>query len=281
MIKAINIGNLKITLSSKPFVIAELGINHNGSVSMGKELIHAAYENGADAIKFQTYITDERFENKKLKFIHFFKNMELSFDKEKILWDYAKKFKKKIFSTPFDPKSVEFCLKNNVDAIKIASFETTNRKLLNKLLKFKKTIFISTGQNKKNEIQKIYNLFDKNKNQICLMHCISSYPTLDKDANIYRLNNLSQISKYILGYSDHTIGYKSATYALTLGARFFEKHFTLNRNLKGPDHKMSITPKELLLYKKNLLTAQEMLGDSKLYLLECEKFIHDNVRRKN
>ena len=81
MIKAINIGNLKISLSSKPFVIAELGINHNGSISLGKELIHAAYENGADAIKFQTYITDERFENKDLKFIHFFKNMELSFEK--------------------------------------------------------------------------------------------------------------------------------------------------------------------------------------------------------
>lgn len=281
MIKAINIGNLKISLSSKPFVIAELGINHNGSISLGKELIHAAYENGADAIKFQTYITDERFENKDLKFIHFFKNMELSFEKEKILWDYAKKFKKKIFSTPFDEKSFDFCVRNNVDAIKVASFETTNNKLINKLLKFKKTIFISTGQNKKNEIQKIYKKFEKNKNQICLMHCISSYPTMDKDANIYRLNNLSKISKYILGYSDHTLGYKSATYAFTLGARFFEKHFTLNKKLKGPDHKMSITPKELKLYKKNLLIAQEILGDSKFYLLDCEKFIHENVRRKN
>jgi N,N'-diacetyllegionaminate synthase len=281
MIKAINIGNLKISLSSKPFVIAELGINHNGSVSLGKELIQAAYENGADAIKFQTYITDERFENKDLKFIHFFKNMELSFDKEKTLWDYAKKFKKKIFSTPFDSKSFDFCIKNNVDAIKVASFETTNNKLINKLLKFKKTIFISTGQNKKNEIKKIYKKFEKNKNQICLMHCISSYPTLDKDANIYRLNNLSQISKYILGYSDHTLGHKSATYAFTLGARFFEKHFTLNKNLKGPDHKMSITPKELKLFKKKLLITREMLGDSKLYLLECEKFIHENVRRKS
>ena len=113
------------------------------------------------------------------------------------------------------------------------------------------------------------------------MHCISSYPTMDKDANIYRLNNLSKISKYILGYSDHTLGYKSATYAFTLGARFFEKHFTLNKKLKGPDHKMSITPKELKLYKKNLLIAQEILGDSKFYLLDCEKFIHENVRRKN
>ena len=101
MSKAINIGNLKVTLSSEPFVIAEIGINHNGSVSLGKELIQAAYENGADAVKFQTYITEERFENKELKFIHFFKNMELSFDKEKILWDYAKKFKKKVFFYPF------------------------------------------------------------------------------------------------------------------------------------------------------------------------------------
>ncbi len=281
MIKAINIGNLKITLSSKPFIIAELGINHNGSVNLGKELIQAAYENGADAIKFQTYVTDERFENKNLKFLHFFKDMELSFDKEKILWDYAKKFKKKIFSTPFDSQSVDFCLKNNVDAIKVASFETTNRKLLKKLLNFKKAIFISTGQNKKNEIHRIYKFFKKNKNQICLMHCISSYPTLDGDANIYRLNNLSKISNYILGYSDHTLGFKSATLAFALGARFFEKHFTLNKNLKGPDHKMSITPKELKLFKKNLLITKEMLGSSKIHLLDSEKFIYDNVRREN
>ncbi len=281
MVKAINIGKSKVTLSSDPFVIAEIGINHNGSVSLGKEIIQAAYENGADAVKFQTYITDKRFDNKNLKFINFFKNMELSFEKEKILWDYAKKFKKKIFSTPFDKESFNFCLENKVDAIKVASFETTNKNLLNSLLKFKKTVFISTGQNKKHEIQKIYNLFGKNRNQICLMHCISSYPTLDKNANINRLKNLSKISKYVLGYSDHTTNKISAAYAFALGARFFEKHFTINKKLKGPDHKMSITPRELFSYKKNLLEAKEILGDSKFYLLECEKFIFKNVRRKN
>ena len=275
----INIGKLRINIDSKPFVIAEIGINHNGDISLGKEIIQAAYENGADAIKFQTYITEKRFSNKKLKFIKYFKDMELSFDKEKILWDYARKFKKKIFSTPFDKASLEFCIKNNVDALKIASFETNNRNLLNYLKEFKKTIFISTGQNSLPEVKKIYNFFLKNKNSVCLMHCVSSYPTKDKDANINKIKTLSKVSKYILGYSDHTLGYKSATYAYVLGARFFEKHFTIDKNLKGPDHKMSSTPDELFIYKKNLLLAKEMLGDSKFQLLDCEKFIYNNVRR--
>ena len=268
--------------NKKTFVIAESGINHNGSEKIAKKLIESAFETGANAVKFQTYITKNLvtknaglafYQRKNLNLNNQFqmlKKFELSKEIFKRLKKYADKLGIIFLSSPFDLESAEFLIKNlKLKIIKIPSGEITNAPLLNFIGKNSKKIILSTGMSNFKEIYQgldilafsmirkqnpnklnflgYFKKFNKNyffKNKIILMHCISEYPTDLNNINLLRINKLKKIFKLETGYSDHSKTFLSAVVAVSRGTRIIEKHLTLDKKLLGPDHSSSSTQAE-------------------------------------
>ena len=250
----------------KPFIIAEIGVNHECSVRRAKRLILLAKKGGADAVKFQTYKAeklaskhspaywDKKEEKTKSQYKLFKKYDKFGYKEYKILKKYCKKTKIKFLSTPFDSQSVDM-LKKLVPFFKIASADITNLPLLRNIAKTKKPVLISTGASEIKEIKNALSILNKNgAKDVSIMHCILNYPTKDIDANLGMIKNLKKIfPKNIIGYSDHTLPDNNMTslfIAYTFGAEIFEKHFTDNKNLKGNDHYHSMNYKDLSVFRK-------------------------------
>ena len=175
---------------NKTFVIAEIGINHGGNLRIAKRLIDSAVRAGVNAVKFQTYITEKRVK-KTSPIFNILKECELSFKDFEILKNYSDKKKIEFMSTPFDLESFKFLNEIKVSKIKIASFDTVNLKFLKEISNYNKEFIMSVGMSKLAEIKKAYNILKKNKkNKVSLLHCISSYPTLEKDANLNCIKKL-------------------------------------------------------------------------------------------
>ena len=232
----------------KPFIVAEIGNNHEGNFDVAKKMILEAAKCGVDAVKFQTFIPDLYVNGVDKKRIKQLKKFSLTHDQFYKLSLITKKEKLKFISTPFDIESAIF-LNKIVDYFKISSGDNKYFELISKVIKFNKKTIISTGLLNLSEIRNLYNFVKKIRttlNQISFLHCVASYPVSIKNINLKRINFIKKNFDVEAGFSDHTIGLASPILAYFSGARIIEKHFTLDNNFsKFRDHKISLNPKNM------------------------------------
>ncbi len=284
----------KLVGNNEPvFVVAEVGVNHNGSVATGKKLIAAAKDAGADAVKFQTFKTDKVVTKYAAKADYqkigvsqnesqyeMIKKLELGPDKIAELFDCAQKEDIIFLSSAFDRESVDLLDRLGVAAFKIASGEITNFPLLQYIAGKGKPLIMSTGASTIAEIGEALKTVRRDGAQdVILLHCVTSYPARKEDSNLRTIVTLKKRFKLPVGFSDHTLGIEVSIAATALGAVLIEKHFTLNRNMPGPDNRMSLQPdelKELIAAIRNVKTA---LGNGVKRLTKDERKIRDIVRR--
>ena len=242
-------------------IIAEAGQNHNGKLKLAYKLVDVAKKCGADFIKFQTSIPELHISKFAKKANYQIKNwkkrgsqlqmlqkISLTYNDFKKLKKYCNKKKIEFLSTPFEMKSIDFLKSLNMKYFKIPSGEITNLPYLIKVAKLKKKVILSTGMANLLEIKKALKVLTSNgtiKKNITVLQCNTEYPTPLRDANVKAMLTIKKKFKVNVGYSDHTEGIESSLAAAALGASILEKHITLNKNLKGPDHKASVNPKEL------------------------------------
>ena len=259
-----------------PYIVAEIGNNHNGSLSLAKKMITKAKKSGADCVKFQTFSTNSLFSKKS-----FNNNLQLKKDSNKYtlkLNDFIelKKFAKNqnidFTATPFSTTEVNFLIKRlKVKLIKIASMDINNYPFIEYISKKKIPIILSTGFGSENEIKKAISILKKNKVKFAILHCVSEYPPKIKKLNLNRIPYLKKKFRVPVGFSDHTIGTDSSLIALTLGANVIEKHFTLNKNTKGWDHSISANPIEFKIITEFSKDINKKLGTNKIYRVETKK----------
>ena len=273
------------------FIIAELGINHNGDIQIAKELINAAKKAGADAIKFQTFRTEEFMSDKNVEYSYFengiqktekmydmFKRLELPYHWHKELYDYAYNVGVIPFTSIADLKSYEFLKTINNPIIKLASEDLINIDLLKGIADSEEPVILSTGMADEKEIDIALKIL-KNKKDIILLHCVSLYPTPIENLNLKRMKILSDKFGLITGFSDHSRSLISGAAAVSMGAKIIEKHFTLDRKMTGPDHSVSLDPSEMTIYIKNIREAELMFGRGNISPEEEEKKASINFRR--
>lgn len=247
---------------NKTIIIAEAGVNHNGDIKVAKKLIDVAADAGVDYVKFQTFKASSLVSKKAKKAEYQLKNtekfdetqfnmlkkLELSKNNHLDLIEYCHEKAVKFFSTAFDLKSLEFLKKIGLEIVKIPSGEITNLPYLRLASKLFKKVIISTGMANLNEIEDCLNVFLNegiSKKNITILHCNTEYPTKMEEVNLKAMNNIKKKFNVSIGYSDHTLGIEVPIAAVALGASVIEKHFTLNRASKGPDHAASLEPNEL------------------------------------
>lgn len=259
----IQIANKTIGEDSPTFIIAEAGVNHNGSVEIAKQLIDAAKEVGADAVKFQTFKT-ENLVSKSLKdFFDMVKKLELKEEELKELVKYARKRDIIVFSTPTDEESVDLLSKLNMPAFKIASGDLTYISLIKYAASKKLPIILSTGMSYLGEIEEALNAIHSTGNKnIILMHCVSSYPAPVEETNLNTIGTLKKAFNVPVGFSDHTTSYLVPIIAATMGAKIIEKHFTLDKNMEGPDHKASADINEFKKIVNGIRSMEMSRGSS-------------------
>lgn len=260
-------------ISNNCFIIAEAGVNHNGSVKLAKKLVGAAKEAGADAVKFQTFKTKNLVTKNARKAEYQIKNsgeesqyemikrLELSPDE---FWEIAKYAEDKgiiFLSSPFDAESVDLLDEIDIPAFKIASGEITNFPLLKHIAGKQKPVILSTGMSTMGEVEEAINLIEKYNDDIILMHCLTNYPAKKEDANLNVIKTLEYTFKRPVGFSDHTSGVEMSVAAVALGSCIIEKHFTIDKNLPGPDHKASLEPHELSEMVKAIRNIEKGLGN--------------------
>lgn len=249
---------------NKPtFIIAEAGINHNGDLKTALKMVEEAKKSGASAIKFQTYITEKRVKTDNSVY-GILKQCELSHKEQEEIKKRADKVGIMFFSTPFDEESVDFLEDLEVALIKIASFDIVNHRLLDKVATTGIPIIISRGIANKKEIDAALDIFHRHKSDYALLHCVSAYPTPKEAVNLSAISTLLKHYESPVGFSDHTLDLEASLYAVAHGARILEKHFTLDKNMEGPDQKMSVEPKELRELSERVRVLEKMLGVGEL-----------------
>jgi N,N'-diacetyllegionaminate synthase len=265
-------------MKKKVTIIAEIGVNHNGSLKKAKQLILTAKKCGADFVKFQyfkavklvqsnTNLAEYQKKNSRdTNQLDLLKKLELSKKAIIELKKFAKKKKIQFFCSIFNEEDVNFLNKVNDKYFKIPSGEFNNIFILNKIINFNKKIILSTGATTAKEIKDIFFYLKKKKvkkKKLILMHCISKYPTKLKDLNFNYMKNMKKIFKTEIGFSDHTKSKDTGMIAATLGVSVIEKHLTLNNNLRGPDHKASLNPKDFRDYVKKIRDLNDIMGKYK------------------
>ena len=277
------IGSKKIGPTNPVFIIAEAGVNHNNKLSLAYKMIDLAAKCGADAIKFQSFITDNmqlkdskkpRYQNKlPWGYYEQLKKSESSFEFQKKLISYCKKKKIIFLSTPYDEESVDFLVKMKVPALKISASDTTNHLFLKYVAKTKKPIILSTGLSTLSDVDKTVKLLKKlrMKNNLILLQTTSDYPTTNEDVNLRVIQEYSKRYDLPVGLSDHTPDYIASLGAVAMGGCVLEKHFTLDKNLSGPDQSSSLNPKEFKNWIQKVRTLETILGDNKKTITKSEK----------
>lgn len=257
----IKIANKWIGEQSPVFIIAEAGINHNGNLQIAKKLIKKAKECDADAIKFQTFKAED-LTSIKSKFFKIFKNLELSYSDFIELYYYAKKQNIIIFSSPFSFEAIDLLTKIKTPAFKIASGDLTNIPLIKYAASKKKPMIISTGMSTIEEIKNaLRTIQSEGNNKIIILHSVSAYPTPINEVNLQTIQLLKRKFHYPIGYSDNGSELLVPLIAVSNGAKVIEKHFTLDRKLKGPDHKLSADPQQFRILVNNIRSVEMMLGN--------------------
>lgn len=266
-----------------PFLIAEIGLNHNNDIEIGKRTIEKAAKAGAHAVKFQTYRTEnficKNAENASGLF-EIFKRYELNEEKHKIFQKTAQENGLIFFSTPLDVESVDFLVSLGVPALKVASGDLVNSELLGKVASTGLPLFVSTGASTLSEVIRAMEfLKDRQALSLCLMHCVSLYPAPPDKMNLRTLTLFQELTDGPVGLSDHSTGFTAAIMAVALGASAIEKHFTLDKNLPGPDHSISMEPDEFKTMAEQVHIAYEMRGEKKKILHKEEETSHYLGRR--
>ena len=266
----------------RPYLIAEIGINHNGSVELAKRLIDLAKKYEFDSVKFQKRDSDicvpEHQKNKMrttpwgdMTYLEYKKKIEFGVKEYEEIDRYCKKIKIDWFCSSWDNKSVAFMKRFNTKYNKVASAMLTNLALIELIAKEKKLTFISTGMSKMNDINKAINIFKKNKCDFVLMHCVSTYPCHEKDLNLNLIITLKQKFKCKIGYSGHENSVSPSIAAWFLGADYIERHITLDRTMYGTDQAASLSEQGLRELTSLLIKFPSMLGDGKKIITEDEK----------
>jgi len=264
-------------MGDKTFIIAEAGVNHNGSVEIAKRMIEVAKECGADAIKFQTFKAEKVISKYAPKAeyqkqatgeidsqLEIVKNLELSFDDFIVLKEYCDKLNIMFLSTPFDFESIDFLDDLGLEIFKIPSGEITNLPYLEKIGKLGKRVILSSGMADLGEIEDALDILTScgtKKEDITILHCNTEYPTPYEDVNLLAMLTIKEAFKVKVGYSDHTLGIEVPIAAVALGASVIEKHFTLDKNMEGPDHKASLEPHELKAMIDAIRNIEKALGN--------------------
>ena len=274
----------------KPYVIAELGANHNGDMKVAKKLILEAKEAGADCVKFQSWTKDSVFAKKKYVDNYFIADDYRDRDDytlEEIVEEYSiseeellemKRFSDKIgidcTSTPFSKKEADFLIdKLESPFIKVASMDLNNYPFLKYLAEKGKPMVISTGLSELYEIDKaVKTIENAGNNQIVILHCVATYPPEDKDVNLHNIKTLmATYPDYPIGFSDHTLGTAIPLASIALGACLIEKHFTLDKNMEGWDHKVSATKDEMKEIVENSKRISDALGSFRITATESDE----------
>lgn len=263
----------------RTLIIAEAGVNHNGSIDMAKQLIDAAAEAGVDYVKFQTFKAENLVTKSATKAEYqqrnigngdnsqyaMLKKLELSSQQHNELIEYCKKRDVKFFSTAFDFESIDFLASLHLGLWKIPSGEITNYPYLKKIAGYHEPVILSTGMSTMEEIEAaiaVLTKFGVQKDQITVLHCNTEYPTPMSDVNLAAMQDIRRRLGITVGYSDHTQGIEVPIAAVALGAEIIEKHFTLNRTLPGPDHKASLEPAELIAMVSAIRNIEQAIGNS-------------------
>jgi N,N'-diacetyllegionaminate synthase len=270
----VKIANRTIGEGEPCFVIAEAGVNHNGDVSLAKRLIDVARGAGADAVKFQTFKTEQLVSKSAEKAAYqkettdaresqfeMIKKLELSKRQHWELGRYADRRDIMFLSTPYDKGSVDLLVEMGVPALKISSADITNHPLLSYAAAKGLPIILSTGMSTLGEVEEAVGVITNTGNEkLVLLHCAFNYPAKLQDLNLRAMITLRQSFGFPVGYSDHTMGIEVSLAAVALGATVIEKHFTLDRNLPGPDHRASLEPAELNEMVTRIRNIERALG---------------------
>lgn len=276
------------------FIIAEAGVNHNGSLKLAKKLVDVAVEAGADAVKFQTFKTDRLVIRDSPKAAYqqettgsegsqyqMLKQLELGRADHLELIKYCRQKNIMFLSTPFDFESADLLDEIGVPVFKVGSGDLTNLPLLEHIALKGKPMIVSTGMSGLSEVEAAVNIITGTGNKdLILLHCVSNYPADFKDVNLRAMSTLKKAFGVPVGYSDHTPGIEVSIAAVALGARVIEKHFTLDKSMEGPDHRASLDPAELKQLVQSIRNVEKALGDG---IKRCQNSEQDvrKVARKS
>jgi len=280
----------------RTLIIAEAGVNHDGSVEKAKALIDVAYAAKVDYVKFQTFkaeklvgksaqMADYQLQNtgKDETQFQMLKKLELSIQDHHELIDYCRQKGIQFLSTAFDLESLDVLNDLGIEIFKIPSGEITNLPYLEKVASLKKPIILSTGMSDMNDISKALDVlrkYERSIPQITVLHCNTEYPTPFEDVNMNAMLSIAKEFNVSIGYSDHTLGIEVPIAAVALGATVIEKHFTLSRNDAGPDHRASLEPEELMQMVQSIRNIELAMGSfEKMPSASEQKNIH--VARKS
>ena len=282
---------------NKVIIIAEAGVNHNGDMNKAKALIDVAAQAKVDYIKFQSFkakklvspdapkaaYQKQNFQDGDNNQFKMLKRLELSLENHKELIRYCNLKGVNFLSTAFDEEGLEFLDELGVDCFKIPSGEITNFPYLQKLTKFEKPIILSTGMSNMLEIGAALNVLEKKykRSDITVLHCNTEYPTPMKHVNLKAMLSIKKNFNVEVGYSDHTLGIEVPIAAVAMGAKVIEKHFTLDRNLPGPDHKASLEPDELIAMVKAIRNIEFAMSGDGVKKASSSEYKNINIARKS
>lgn len=257
------------------YIIAEAGVNHNGKLDLALKLCDAAKDAGVDAVKFQTWKTENIVTKSAAKATYqkentgggqsqfdMLKELELSYTQFDTINEYCKGIGIQFLSTPDEEESLEYLYSLNLPFLKIGSGEVTNIPYLRKIGNKHQKVILSTGMSTLADVEKAYvTLLENGAEEVALLHCTTNYPCPYNEVNLQAMQTLKAAFKCQVGYSDHTMGIEVPIAAVALGAEIIEKHFTLDKNMEGPDHKASLDPKELKQMVASIRNIEKALGD--------------------
>jgi len=284
----------------RTFIIAEAGVNHNGSLDTAKKMIDSASSVGADAIKFQSFKAEElvsryaskakhqkRGADEDVSQLKMLKGLELDEKAHKEIITHCRKKRIAFISSPFDLDSIDLLHRLNLDIIKIPSGEINNLPYLRKIGGMTKKVLLSTGMADLGEIEDALDILvssGTSLDSIVVLHCSTDYPTSVSDVNLRAMKTISRAFHVSVGYSDHTMGLEVPIAAVAMGAKVIEKHFTLDRNLPGPDHKASLLPSELADMIAAIRNIEKALGNGikkpSINEKETKKFVRKSIIAK-
>ena len=284
MRKKVKFGNKIIGDSERIPFIAEIGVNHLGKIETALELVRSAIRAGSDYLKFQTYMAENRYDKNNPKYKEFtslLKEWQLSRDEEIEMWNLAKDLKAEVFTSVYEPKSIEFAEKMETIGYKIAAFEMKNKPLLKEVIKTKKPIIISCGMTNLNEINDLVDFLDDNNANYILLHVVSSYPLEEKHSYLSKINLLKNKFNCPIGHSDHTAGTSIPPLAVAAGAQIIEKHFTTNPKYRLSDNFFSVTEEQVKKIKLDLEWSYQATYSPSFEKSDPEKYMRDFKKIKS
>tara|TARA_A100001035_G_scaffold276719_1_gene272294 strand:+ start:32 stop:1039 length:1008 start_codon:yes stop_codon:yes gene_type:complete len=277
--------NLNFNKLNKTFIVAEIGVNHEGDVNCAKRMIDLAAKSGVDAVKFQTFTAENYVSRKHDERFKRVKKFELNYDDFSLIQRYAKKKNIIFFSTPLHPKDID-TLKKISPIIKISSGDLTYLDLIKNAALTNKPLILSTGLGDKKDIKNAVSVIEQNrpnikkKGELLIMHCVAAYPTPENEVNLKNIEWLKQNFNYPVGYSDHTLGIKACELAVAYGAVVIEKHFTYRKeNQVFHDHKISADKKDMTELVNNIRNVEKFSGSYERKIGKSEKKMFSHLRR--